>query len=378
MQKITLSILLALLLSTLGLAQSLRTYDKVSMPATEFENTNNKKQFPSLYSDNISNRIGGLNFPASSAKEYKLNLQQVDIKGGRLSTKEIKDLSYTYNAIKTVESIQELRESKTAGYYTLQNEVILTYQQNYRGQKYIQDNSAAILIDDEENILTKSYSIYDGITGISGKLSEVNGLMVFTPIIDAPAASSTNNSIQPKTVELKDYLRNPKAYESQLISFKNLNFSDTDGSMTFAKGRDYDATNGESYLSVRTSFYEADYIGSLVPTNPATITGIASHFNNKGQLFIRSKKDILSNKKTTETQIKEKLSIYPNPATDKFYVVGSNKAEVEVFSIIGKQVIRTQVASQNNPIPLHNLKSGVYMVRITQEGAITTKKLIIK
>lgn len=275
-------------------------------------------------------------------------------------------------------SIQELRNSKEGEYYSLINEVVLTFQQEHRNQKYIQDATAAILIEDTKNFLNKAYNTYDGITGITGMLTQVDGVKVFIPSIVTPVISSVKNKLVPITLSLKDYLANPKAYESQLIRFKELSFPETDGSMSFATGRDYDLTDGGNYLSMRNSFYKADYIGKLVPNTQVAITGIASHFNNKALLLVRDLKDLETNSKSTNKLEKEQLSIYPNPATDKFYITGSKQAEIEIFSVIGKQVARAKVANKDQAVSLQNLKPGVYMVRISQEGTTTTKKLIIK
>lgn len=293
---------------------------------------------------------------------------------GFAQNQEAKDM----DSIVVMQSIKDLRNGKTGVVYTLTNEVILTYQQDHTGQKYIQDASGAILVEDSKKVLTNKYNIYDGISGITGKLSEVAGVKTFIPSIDAPKASSSKNQIVPKTLSIKDYLANPKAYESQLIRFKDVSFPDTDGSMTFAKDRDYELTDGRNYLAMRTNSSKADYIGALVPDSQTTVSGIATHSAGKALLLVRELKDLETQSAVSIESQKEKLSLYPNPATDKFYIIGSNNAEVEVFSVIGKQVARAKVTNKDQPISLQNLRSGVYMVRISQEGSTTTKKLIVK
>src|SRR5699024_1683226 len=118
-----------------------------------------------------------------------------DNSGDVLDPEVSRTVSFTVNEITEVSTISALRTSDLDDYYTLTNEVILTYQQDFRGQKYIQDETGAILIDDEHGILTKEYNQYDGITGISGRLQEHNGLKQFVPILDADDATSTDNSI---------------------------------------------------------------------------------------------------------------------------------------------------------------------------------------
>src|SRR5690625_1442840 len=314
------------------------------------------------------------------AGEHTVTLQLVDNNGDVLTPEVNSAVTFTVNEITEVNNIDALRTSDLGGYYTLTEEVVLTYQQNFRGQKYIQDATGAILIDDNDGVLTKAYNQYDGITGISGKLQEHNGLKQFVPIIDADDATSTDNSVDIVVLSISDYMANPTDYESQIIAFENVHFTDADGTETFATGTNYDISDGSNSSIMRTNFYDADYIGEIIPegTLPA-ISGIAAHFNGDGQIFPRDMNDLDG----TTLSIKEfetatSIDIYPNPATDRFYVNVNSNAQVEVFSIIGKKVVHTQVADQNTPVSIQNLKSGVYIIKVTQDGATTTKKLIIK
>ena len=73
------------------------------------------------------------------------------------------------------------------------------------------------------------------------------------------------------------------------------------------------------------------------------------------------------------------FSIYPNP-TNKGYVnikTTSNSAvNVTVFDLLGKKVITKTLS--NNKLNVSSLKSGVYLLNIEQNGASTTKKLVIE
>ncbi|HLV13983.1 MAG TPA: endonuclease [Xanthomarina sp.] len=73
------------------------------------------------------------------------------------------------------------------------------------------------------------------------------------------------------------------------------------------------------------------------------------------------------------------LAIYPNPVDNNLNIQfkGSDKIQVEIFDILGKKVFnRTLQQSQN--IPLENLKSGIYIMKLTQGNSTITKKLIKK
>jgi hypothetical protein len=76
---------------------------------------------------------------------------------------------------------------------------------------------------------------------------------------------------------------------------------------------------------------------------------------------------------------KSELSIYPNP-TSLGYVNISSKSQtalkINVFDVLGKQVISKTV--NNNRLDVSTLTSGIYIMKISQDDATTTKKLVIK
>ena len=75
----------------------------------------------------------------------------------------------------------------------------------------------------------------------------------------------------------------------------------------------------------------------------------------------------------------EDFSIYPNPASQDFITISSKsnaKMDIQVFDIIGKQVINTAIS--NNTLNISKLTSGVYVVRAIQDGATSTRKLVVK
>ena len=74
----------------------------------------------------------------------------------------------------------------------------------------------------------------------------------------------------------------------------------------------------------------------------------------------------------------EGLKIYPNPVTNgTFYINTSSdsKKDVVVYDVLGKQVVKT---STTNAVNVSNLKGGVYIVKITEDGNTATRKLVIK
>ena len=73
------------------------------------------------------------------------------------------------------------------------------------------------------------------------------------------------------------------------------------------------------------------------------------------------------------------FSIYPNPTnTGNVTITSTNNdvMDVQVFDVLGKQVINQRLT--NNNLDVSNLRSGLYIVKINQNNASVTKKLVIK
>ncbi|MFK2818749.1 T9SS type A sorting domain-containing protein [Flavobacteriaceae sp. LMIT009] len=79
-----------------------------------------------------------------------------------------------------------------------------------------------------------------------------------------------------------------------------------------------------------------------------------------------------------EKQI-EDFNLYPNPTSKSFVNIESKSSaamDVKVFDILGKQVIQQRVT--NNRLDVTNLNVGVYIMRVEQENAFATRKLVIR
>lgn len=71
------------------------------------------------------------------------------------------------------------------------------------------------------------------------------------------------------------------------------------------------------------------------------------------------------------------FSIYPNPANSNVVSINTSiqgKMQVSVFDVLGKEIINTEIS--NNELNISTLDSGIYMVRVNQNGITATKKLI--
>lgn len=317
--------------------------------------------------------LTGLGAGAHTAK-----VSLVDNNGNNLNPEVSDQVAFTITEYEQVASIAALRAGDQGNYYHLSSEAILTFQQSFRNQKYIQDQTGAILIDDNAGVITQTYSRNDGITGIKGKLTINNGILQFQPIEDTQAATSSDNRISPVILDIATFNANPNAFESQIIAFENVTFVDGDGTNTFGTGQNYIVTDGTNEVIMRTNFYDADYIGELIPQGQQeALVGVAAHFQGDGQFFIRDSRDLDGSSLSVDRFSTFDVTMYPNPARDNVQLVVEGNAQVEIYSILGKRVAQFEMNNQAT-VSVADFAAGIYVVKIAQDGKQTTRKLIVK
>lgn len=73
------------------------------------------------------------------------------------------------------------------------------------------------------------------------------------------------------------------------------------------------------------------------------------------------------------------LKFYPNPITNNTLFISSNSGSaksVVIYDVLGKEVLNT--TTSDNSVNVFNLKGGVYLVKVSQDGKSETRKLIIE
>lgn len=160
-----------------------------------------------------------------------------------------------------------------------------------RNQKYIQDASAAILIDDASGIITSEYLAGSKMTGLVGKISIYNAMVQLVPLADPGAAVSTGNPVVPTLTNLASLT---SADQSKLVRIPSVEFTSTG---TFASGQNYDIEDPSESKATgvfRTAFSEADYIGEAIPTETLNaMIALVGEFNGTIQLTSRNLADFI-------------------------------------------------------------------------------------
>jgi hypothetical protein len=75
------------------------------------------------------------------------------------------------------------------------------------------------------------------------------------------------------------------------------------------------------------------------------------------------------------------LSIYPNPAmiNEKIYIESTkNDAKyVELYNVVGKKIFSTTINSKELLLP-NSVNAGIYIIKIKEGTASSTRKIVIK
>jgi len=92
-----------------------------------------------------------------------------------------------------------------------------------------------------------------------------------------------------------------------------------------------------------------------------------------------SSQEIKQQTKLQETATIEGLSLYPNPVSNgRVYITSKNDLDKEIiiFDVLGKKVLQTMLSSKE--LNISNLISGVYIIKINENDASATRKLIVR
>lgn len=260
-------------------------------------------------------------------------------------------------------------------YYQVSSTPVISYARTTRNQKYIQDASAGILIDDLPGTITTTMVAGDAISGLKGQAALFSGVLQILPLENATVASS-GNTITPQVVTATDIAANIEMYESELVQINNATFTAADGTVVFATNSNTDLNDGSSII-FRPIFAEADYIGQVIPSGAANRVLLVAEFNGTAQVVARSLADVTLSSNSFDAI--NGLSMYPNPLSgNTLFLTSTANAPmtVQIFDLLGKEVVKADVV--NNTVNVAKLTAGVYVVKITEEGKTATRKLVIK
>jgi hypothetical protein len=313
----------------------------------------------------------------STGNTYLLTAWLVDNNGDAFTPDATYTLTLTIVNYTDVADLATLRASTVSDeiFYRVTGEVINTYSRDTRNQIYFQDATGGILVDDEENEVGTVYAEGDGVENIRGHLSTVSGVLQFIPTYsDWGPATSTANDITPEVVTVSTLLSSWESYESELVRINGVTFTDAGGS--FSSSTSYDISDSSS-MTFRTNFSEANYIGGVIPSGSNDIIVLVGEYFGTPQVTAKSMNDLTLSIGRTEI---EGFAIYPNPVSNGEFSIRTNggvSKSVQIFDMLGKQVYSKEVQANEN-VKISNLNTGIYILKVQEEGRLATRKLVVQ
>ncbi len=290
----------------------------------------------------------------------------------------------TFNFPVDVVDISALRAGTPGGQlYHLTSQAILTLQCGLHNQKYIQDATGAIIIDDADGVITTSYYTGDGITGFIGSLKLYNKMLQFIPVKDPGVATSNNNIVVPEVVTLATLTT---AHQARVVRVKSVSISKIDVD-NFAASKSYNIDDGTlsdgDFGILYTAYSDLDYIDQPIPIVVQDITGVVLQNNSVLRLVPRSLIDIVPTGTSSVTSSNyQEIIFFPNPVSDELHIKSEGYiVKVEVYNMAGQLVAnynKDAFFGHELIIPFDRQNGGVYLIKITNKAGMVVVKKIVK
>ncbi len=268
--------------------------------------------------------------------------------------------------------------------FKLNGEVVVTAVAEYKNQKVVQDETGAILIFDDGNVLdpTGTLEVGDKIKGLQGTLTNYYGFLEFKPTTTFEEKTAIYQEVAPLEITL-DQL-NDEAFmdqhQAELIMLRNVTF--TQPGATFAKLTTYEITqNGTTASAVYPYFQDVDYLGEEVPTGTFNLVGFnfaTSKIGNQTPPFRyyiipRSLTDFVTGIRDLDNNV----AVYPNPTNGTVvFQIGTPVETVMVYDINGKLVANETVS--DNRMNVSHLDNGVYFAKLYRQNELLGVSKIVK
>jgi hypothetical protein len=274
--------------------------------------------------------------------------------------------------------------------YKLEGTVTVVAMDPYAHQKIIQDESGAILIYDQNNVIG-DLELWDQISGLYGTLTNFYGFLEFIPTRPYEQHVGIYNTLTPRTITL-DQLNDESfmiQHQAELIKLENVTITSAGN---FAIKKRYDLQQGSvTAPALYPYFRSADYISQPIPSNTpldivgfnfatTTLTGTSSGegSNLPFRYYIVPRR---ASDMTPVTNVpdygKKIVSVYPNPTADVVTVEETEATDVEIYDINGKK-IASQSMQNTNMVSLHGLSAGSYFLRLLNDGELVGTAKVIK
>jgi len=281
----------------------------------------------------------------------------------------------------------DIANNGAGGYYRLLNTIAcrVTHLDLSTNRIWFQDadNSgdgeiSGIVIYDPLGAIQNTYTVNDVLLlDVLDVQSEVvNGVTRLIPYFEQ-SFSPINEPVPTQIITIPDFNTNYENYESELIELENVTFEDGNGVTFFSVDTDYNLTDFSiNSIIKRTEFSNANYIGEIIPSAElSSLLALGGESNGIPEIYVRDLSDMtLGN---NDFMLINDLLVYPNPTNSEFKIK-SNYNSIKSISITNMmgEIVFNRLFQNDYPIDISFLSSGLYILRISDDRIMTTRKLM--
>lgn len=267
----------------------------------------------------------------------------------------------TYEFPVTVANIAAFKAANTATnstVYKIDGDVTFVFKSG--SNIYVQDNTAGLLVYDNQGVITGSYAEGDVISGgIFGSYTLYNGLVEMVPTHDWAASTQNTGTVSPVTASIEDVAAFYYQYESKLVTLAGVTFP-TGGQFTTASATNLDIEQNGETMQVRNTHKTLDM--TIPAGSVADVTGFVLQYNGTYQIAPRDNNDITL--QSMETVADPVIDIQP---------LTNNMSAITITCATDGATIHYTFDGTD---PDEN--SPVYTDVLSQEGVFTIKAIAMK
>lgn len=337
-----------------------------------------------FYTDSASLNMGSvMSENGSSFNVYYKGIATVDSTTLTLTSGELSQTIKVYaraiertevaNLAALYDYYEDLDKEET---FRVTGEIVVTHTDAFNTRIWAQDadmtDGASILIFRAEDYGFENIKAGDVIEGLTGTMEVYNNLLEFLPT-ETLTVSESGRALHVDTLSFAEIEANLLAYQSALVCVEDVVFAAPDS--VFATGTNYNLVQESDTLVFRTDYYNANYIGTAMPTGNLNITGILTQYFENAQITARNLADIVSVPTANEARETIASRLYPNPTSGMFYLDIERDAQVDIFSANGALVESSKLTAGLHEMNLDH--KGIYFIRISNGKAVTVKRVIV-
>ncbi len=300
-----------------------------------------------------------------------LDTATVTISGGGLASSVVTTIYGSAYVTVPVANLAALRAAYVSSssnqtiVYDVTNELTVANVQSSGNSKWVQDATGGLLIYDVAGAIKTVFVAGNGMSGLSGTLTEYGKQLELVPLADA-TVSTVSKDLYPAKLTIPQAKAQKERFESMFVYFEALTYvpAATPVLNWSAAKANYNFVNGLDTIVLRTNYTGMDYMlggTTVIPTVATNFAGMLLEYNGTLQFYPRSLTDIgYSGTVLGLTETAVAASVWGSNGI--LNVNATEGQSIEVYNLTGQRLMKSTAREGVNTINLN--KNQLYLVRV--------------